>query len=385
MHSYTPIEIFMFEIHIQYILLNLRIARFSIKFFNNIHDSKNESSKKLYWNHSRKVFLVSSLSQDMNDFVFLCDCNFTNDIEFTFSIPTTRKLFEYVQSISFISTSKNSYILQAKLHNDPSLSTFIYKHMMLRDYSTFYELYYEPETISPQNFYCRNCKSTQIISSLTVKRLPSRHWQDLVDCWSCHNCQHDEYHHKFASHDVSITCPSPDIAYSSTEEWVILASMTKVFESNNLLKCSECESILGIIEQESECLVSKFSKYQIMTMYDDPDPNGLILLSRQLSDRIHSDACYHFNIITKEESKVLSLWIINPEVYVSITKDNDILFAKAMQVAFKVSEMQNKIDSDDAIYLPKDRFEMCISILEHLSQECDLEMLIDYKLVLLKY
>lgn len=373
----------MFEIHIQYVLLNLRIVRFLIKLFNNIHDCKNESSKKLYWDHNRKVFIISSLSQNMNDCIFLCECNFTNDIEFTFPI-STRKLFEYVQSISFISMNKNSYILQAKLHSDSLLSTFIHKHMMLGDYSTFYELYYEPEIISPQTFYCRNCKSTQITSSLTVKRLPSRHWQDLVDCWSCHNCQHDDYHHKFAGHDVSLTCPPSDIAYSSAEEWIIPASAIKGFESNNLVKCYECEAILGIIEQESGCLVSRFSKYQVMTIYDDPDPNRLVLLSRQLSERIHSDACYHFNIAVKGKSKVLSLWVVNPEVYVSITKNGDILFAKAMQIAFRVAEMQNKIDNDDTIYLSKGRFEMYISILESLSQECNLEILMDYKLVLLK-
>ena len=253
-------------------------------------------------------------------------------------------------SLDFAATASRCLADFLRIHTSPNSS---------------YEECYEPASIQPPGWYCGRCAASFDAhawaaddpgeTALIVRQLPSRNWQDLVECWSCHQHHHSDLSHKMMN--TRFTCPPPGVVYSSSEEWIVLPWQYEA--AAGPVYCGNCRFILGTCDGSALHL----SKQQV-NLRPGQDPDRWALLAHQLLERVHADSRYRFAFAPGDfsppiekggVSSVLLIWILNPEMYIATWDSRSPRgadaaacgFSKAMQVAFR-TDVHDKAASCDA-------------------------------------
>jgi hypothetical protein len=300
------------------------------------------SMTEVFWDSCQRLLLDT----ESKDASMLGECPYP----ISFVLPLLshgifKSLLQCVHAMSF-TFADNSCILQGTV-NGHLIQEFISKHLVVVD-----KALYQPTNITLPLWYCNNCKepidpslialdSSNMNNTWSVRQLPSRNWQDLVDCWSCHVNHHDDLCKQVAS--ARFAHPAPGIIYSSIDEWIISLDIDHIPVDLQEFDCKKCRNPLGKIVWNNSDPVLYLQKYQVDLYPETKDPFHWMLLLEQIQDRMHNDACYRFLLTCKDDNNIL-LWIINQDLYVINHEipdvyanfDTSVTLSKGLQLAFKL-------------------------------------------------
>lgn len=140
----------------------------------------------------------------------------------------------------------------------------------------------------PSCIKCSNCFSQLSASNSRFKQLPSEHWSELVDCWSCHRQEfagvvsHLPATNQFVPSDLS------SVFYSQFYFSLLFNEQTMRCVDDVCVHCKECDFLVGSKKENGLVNIS-------VTRTTD-SPGVQCLLARKMIDLMLAHSSFSFKI-----------------------------------------------------------------------------------------
>jgi len=193
---------------------------------------------------------------------------------------------------------------------------------------------------------------------VSTKDLPSKHWMELLDCWSCHNSEFTVITNKLNMQTENLIMPALNTFHIGLD--FILAPLENLnlevldIENENV-SCHKCRFYIGkhiSNGQDANCMKMYKSSVSLIDRegFEEEGPSFIKMFMLQMLEYIESHHTFRFIISSEEGHTELYLWLVNWQ--------ENICLGSRFRPIFHFKYLENDVETGDyeRIHLPASQY-----------------------------